>query len=454
MATNSSSFPENWIDLFQSDQPLDMDAFLQSDLFAAKRNAYMEESIANMLSGSISFIASMLLVIYILRSHDRLSTTYHRLIFGLSAADIISSFGFALSSTMSPKEMSYLVPFARGNIATCDAQGYLINFAVTISVGYNCSICFYYLAIITYNKRYDYIRKKLEPWFHGISISSSLVSSVILLVTNTFNGPSGGHCFMEPHAPPHCIGYQAGYIPKGYSIPCWRGGENYGQAELRTIVRSGGLLLALIIAPVIIVVTMGSMFRSVSRIEKQMQNYGVGALRFRTIPAAPTNTTSPDQQEGSYFLIKMKKLGKYLCLTADASQTNDGLAVCCFRRPRQSRATKSNKMKSQKRAILHMAFGYAGAWLLVWTPFFVYSMFLFVHNFVPDAVVILSNFMTPLQGFFNFVVFMAPKVRTTRLMAMQRGRKGSRNLNSQSQHLTWRQAFSEAYMSRGPARRI
>ena len=140
-----------------------------------------------MTSGSISFIASMLLVTHILRSHEYLSTTYHRLIFGLSCADIISSFCHALSSTMVPKEMNYLVPFASGNIVTCDAQGFLIWFANGVSMSYNCAVCFYYfLAIITYNKKHDYIEKKLEPWFHGISISIPLVYSIIYLVTKSF----------------------------------------------------------------------------------------------------------------------------------------------------------------------------------------------------------------------------------------------------------------------------
>jgi hypothetical protein len=169
MVTNTTSFPEKWNDLFLLDQPLDMDSFLQSDLLADKRNAFMKQSISAMVCGSISFIASMLPVVHILRSHECLSSTYHRLIFGLSTADIIASLGLALSSTMVPKEMRYLVPFASGNIATCDAQGFLCYCMIGVSMGYNSSVCFYYLAIITYNKKFDYIRTKLEPWFHGIS---------------------------------------------------------------------------------------------------------------------------------------------------------------------------------------------------------------------------------------------------------------------------------------------
>ena len=52
------------------------------------------------LPGSVSTIASRCLVVDILHSHHGISTTYHRLVFGLSIADIMSSFGFALSSTM------------------------------------------------------------------------------------------------------------------------------------------------------------------------------------------------------------------------------------------------------------------------------------------------------------------------------------------------------------------
>jgi hypothetical protein len=401
-----------------------------------------------MTSGSISFIASILLVTHILRSHECLSSTYHRLIFGLSCADIISSFCFALSSTMTPKEMSYLIPFASGNIATCDAQGFLMTFAYAVSVGYNCSVCFYYLAIITYNKKFDYIEKKLEPWFHGISILFPLVFSAILLATNTFNGATGGACFVDWYHSPHCIGYEVGDIPIGYSIPCGRGGPDDSNAELRTITEQISSFYALIIAPLSILVTMVLMVRSVTKVEEQLQKYGVNALRLRTtVVAAPTtNNNSADQQEARGFAL----------------QTNHRFARCCFPCPfagnagcydpeRPSRTTKSNKMASQKRAVLQMAFGYAGAWLLVWTPFFVYVVFLNVTIFVPDTVVIFSGCMSPLQGFFNFVVFMAPKVRITRTTAMLgvRTDTSSDNNNQNQQHMTWCQAFNKAYMDRG-----
>ena len=134
--TNSSHLPDTWPDLLQLlDQPLDiMDASLNSDLFAARRNLYLKQDIAMMISGSISVIFSMLLIIHILRSHEYLSTTYHRMVLGSSTADVISSFGFVISPTMTPKEMRYLVPFASGNVATCDAMGFSTCFSFTASV--------------------------------------------------------------------------------------------------------------------------------------------------------------------------------------------------------------------------------------------------------------------------------------------------------------------------------
>jgi hypothetical protein len=255
-------------------------------------------------SGPTSLIASTLLITHILRSHECLSTTYHRLIFGLSVADIISSIGFSLSSIMAPKEMNYLVPFASGSTATCDAQGFLNVYAIIVSVGYNCSVCFYYLAIISYSKKYDYIKEKLEPWFHGISVSFPLVIGVIGLAANSFNGTNGGICYSDAHYPPHCIGYETGDIPKGYSIPCGRGGDEDDNTVLRTIAMIGALLWVLIFAPITTSITMASMFRSVSQVEKRMQNYGVSALRIRTRINNSNDPTDSQEQEAKGFTNK------------------------------------------------------------------------------------------------------------------------------------------------------
>ena len=122
----------------------------------------------------------------------------------------------------------------------------------------------------------------------------------------------------------------------------------------------------------------------------------------------------------------MKKLGKFLCfLISDDNQKNHHFAICCLRCPclgdadcchpeRLPRSkTKCNKMTSQKLAVLHMTLGYTGAWLLVWSAHLIYIISLFLI-FVGGSVVstgLLPDITVPLQGFFNFLVFMSPRVR-------------------------------------------
>ncbi len=153
-------------------------------------------------------------------------------------------------------------------------------------------------------------------------------------------------------------------------------------------------------------------------VEKVFGKNHQNVCKFVSITLSTTNDNSAENQKTEGFAVKLKKLGKYLCLTAaDASQTNYRFIMCFFRYcdpERLTRSTKSNQMIFQKRAVLHMASGYAGAWLLVFTPFFVYAIFLIITNSVPDTVEIFVNFMTPLQDFFTFFVFMPPKVRATR----------------------------------------
>jgi hypothetical protein len=186
---------------------------------------------------------------------------------------------------------------------------------------------------------------------------------------------------------------------------------------------------------------------SVSKIEQQMQKYGVGALRLRTkLVAAPTATNSVNASARG-FMSKMKMwLKHHSWFWNTVEQTNHESAtmrlphwcprLCYNALGGANGQAKSNTMRSQKRAVLQMAFGYAGAWLLVWIPFII-SHFIIKVQRLSGSVGFLA---TALQGFYNFVVFMAPKVRTTRMAAMRR--------RHNRKHLTWCQAFYEAYMSR------
>jgi hypothetical protein len=431
-ANTTTTFPDSWYDIYKLDQPLDFEAFLDSDLLAARRNQINTYGIIIRISGSVSTIASTCLAVHILRSNHGLSTAYHRLVFGICIADILSSIAYALGSTMVPKEMNYLAPGAQGNTATCTAQGFLLAVGTFTANMYNCSICFYYLSIIRYNKKDEYIRNKLEPWFHGISIIIPLVVGIIPIAMKAYNS-NFTLCFMVPNDAPHCVGYENGDTPEGFSIPCGRGdgGENPILYLVNSIVGFGSVLF---ITPTVIIGTMMLMYRSVSKIEKNMRNYGVGALRLKarsgggnrgdTAGTTNNSTCTNDQHDG--VMRRVKRL--IICMIPRCLHHHD--------QPRPT--SRSNRATSQKQAILHMATGYALAWAFVWIPFIIGTSILHQSH----ATAMLISFLSPLQGLFNFLVFMSPKVRNAKRPI--RGRK----------NLTWRQAFIKAYMSRGEKRRM
>jgi len=432
--TTVSSFPENWSNLFKIDQPLDMEAFQNSDLLAQQRKAYLKYSTATIVNGSISFIASLLLVLHILRSHDALSTTYHRLVFGLSICDILQSIGQALSATMVPKEMNYLAPFARGTSTTCDAEGMLFVLGGAAANLYNSSICFYYLAIIKYNKKDDFIREKLEKWFHIVSISLPVIWSIVLLVTKSYNGSNGAYCFVDAYEPPHCIGYERGQIPEGFSIPCGRG--RYARIiffALSPVVMS---------TPVVVFVTMTLMYRTVSTTENRIQRYGVGSLRLRTSSTRPISRLQPAETHDNRDNISPGISGyikRWLIAFKNA----------CYRQPNESTdllphvrggggGVKRKPATSKKRAVLYMAAGYAMAWSIAFTPFQIQYV---TKSFHP-VLIVMVGCTIPLQGLFNFMVFMAPKVRHAKTV-----RRGG-----MPTEISLGRAIKEAYLSRGDTR--
>jgi hypothetical protein len=392
------------------------DGFLKSDQIVTLRNEMKIVGIARCISGSISSISSICLACIIIRSRDGLSTVFHRLLFGVCISDIMSSFAAALSNFVVPKDLDYFVWEARGNTASCEASAFLYMVGSSISTLYTASLCIYFYAIVKCNKSEVYIRKKIEPWLHGISLTYSLCVGVTLLAKEALNA-HGSHCAGYAHYPPHCIGYEEGTVVDGYEVPCGRGG-------------SGALSLGLslmcppiFVTPIVIVATMAIMYQKVLKLEKRMQKYGIGALRLKKIK-----------------------------LTADqeAIETNPGIfgtikSFCnCFRNNSQGTKQTPSKSKSncgtssQSRAILNQAFAYTVAWVASWILVLVMTFMQLGEETIdetPFVVVLLVSITNPLQGFFNFLVFLCPKVRRAKKLA--RG------------ELSWCQATVKILMSRG-----
>jgi len=312
-------------------------------------------------SAIISTISSSTLIWMILRSPQRMSTSRHRILFGMAIGDILYSLSIADFRAMTPSDVDYLIWNARGNQATCNVQGFLLIVGVIMSLLYSCSLNIYSLAIVKYNKTDSYIRTKMEPFLHGVPIATALLFSIAQLATQGYNSNGIGSCLEPVYYPPHCIGYEDGQVREGFEIPCGRGRDGPS-----TIISYTAFFYAVFGSPIIVGVTLWMMHRHVSRQDRRMRRYGAG--------------------------------------------------------------TQNN---STGRVVMVRARAYTASYLLTWSCYIARVVLRLAGVPTPLAVEYLIAIFTPLQGCWNLMIFMYPKV-----MKAKRSRGGN---------LSWCQATTEAF---------
>ena len=140
--------------------------------------------VSPMVTGSISALASLIIIIMIRRSNLKLSTIYRRLIFGMSVSDLIQSSSQVLSTFFMPKGTTWM---GIGNEITCDIVGFSLNLGVGCSIWYSVSISMYFLCVAKFEMEETKIQKRIEPFLHGIPILYSLIMNTYIVCINYFN---------------------------------------------------------------------------------------------------------------------------------------------------------------------------------------------------------------------------------------------------------------------------
>ena len=153
-------------------------------------------------TGSISVIASSIIIYLIIRSDDKLGSVYHRIMFGMTIADVISSTAMALTSLPMPRDLTpYNLPYADvwvgtrlGNKYTCSAQGFFFNFGIIAMFAYNGMLCLYYALTIAFKMKEETVARCIEPIMHIFVIGLALSISITILILNGFT-PNGRDAF-------------------------------------------------------------------------------------------------------------------------------------------------------------------------------------------------------------------------------------------------------------------
>ncbi|KAL7543858.1 hypothetical protein ACHAWF_007466 [Thalassiosira exigua] len=342
----------------------------------------------------VSVIASSILIAMIWKSKNKLSTVNHRLLLGMSIADILYSLSCATFQTMVPSDLSYMVWNARGNTATCDAVGAITVLGMVAVVFYSCSLNLYYLAVVRYSKPEAYISKRMEPLFHGIPTLMSLILSITLLVKKNYNSDEGGGCNVFTYNPPHCVGYENGVVREGFEIPCGRGRDEF-------LAYIWAPLLAFP-PPIIVGISLGMIYRSVSKQERVLSRYG----RVRK--------SAMDAVAG----MRASSIARRRCFGERR----------CFRNRRSFNTNDSNS-----RAVVHRACAYSISYFLAWSWPTLYIILQLAGRENSLAFRYLWSIFGPLQGFYSLIIFMYPKARAAK--------------QSHQARLSWPRAFAIAFWS-------
>ena len=328
----------------------------------------------------VSIIASFLLIMTIRRSNSGLSTTYHRLLLGMSIADIVMSVGLATFNSMIPSDDDYYVWNAKGNLATCNAQGFVLFMGASVGLLYSCSLNLYCLVVVKYQKTDFYIRKKVEPFLHGVPILFSTITAITLVARNNINSDGYGMCFVPVYDPPHCEGVEDGKVREGFTIPCGRG-NNGG-----VVYAYFGFFFVLFAVPIIIGISLGMIYRSVLQQEKKLTRYGAGTLS----PSAEQSSNTDDRESGTSLAGRLNRVRGAV---------------------EQALSTQSQQERKKSRTILYRALSYSLAYLLTWGFVIVRISVIIAGEEWPTTIWYLASIFNPLQGLYNLLIYyLQPKV--------------------------------------------
>jgi hypothetical protein len=160
------------------------------------------------ITGSISAVSSSLIIYLIYRSKPKLSTIYHRIMLGMSVADIMASTAMALTTLPMPgnddpywaETFSVAVGVQDGlgtvywrdqtklgTRQTCAAQGFFVATGIIIMFSYNGTLCVYYACAIALRMKEANIRKKIEPFIHGLPLLIGLAPVIPSFIYRFYN---------------------------------------------------------------------------------------------------------------------------------------------------------------------------------------------------------------------------------------------------------------------------
>lgn len=125
-----------------------------------------------------------------------------------------------MPSSMPKEEIyGYRWPGALGNEYTCNAQGFFAMFGMVCMFNYNAMLCVYYACAIAFTMREKNIKRYVEPILHSLPIAIALSYSVTPVFYEMYNPGISAYAWCGPVTYPNTCGPDV-------DIECIRGNAN------------------------------------------------------------------------------------------------------------------------------------------------------------------------------------------------------------------------------------
>lgn len=328
--------------------------------------------IVPMLTGSLSLFSSMTIMAMMLKSKKKLSSSYRRIVFGRSMADMVYSIAHVASSLPNYSDTAW---GAMGNQQTCEAQGFVLFFGGAVGGNYMMFLCIYFCNAIYFQMSKKTFSQKVEPFLHLFATGYGLTAGLYLLVMDYFNpGARSLVCWISSF-PINCI--------ENDLVDCIRGDD-------ANKMRFYFFLLPVIIIFSVIILTMGLIsWKEIkqARLNKKYQFQ----ISKKTREENTTNTEENDKNDN-----RQSNAGR------------DSLSLTWLR----ARSLSNNVPSKRTKSVTIQATLYVMSFFLSW-------IFVCVNTLttrrggesrVPFGMRLMGRIFNPLQGFTTILVYTRPHV--------------------------------------------
>lgn len=305
------------------------------------------------------------------------NSAYYRLMLAMSTSDFLVSIAWFCTTWPIPKdELSLDNPSETvygnvGNMQSCTAQAFFIQLGI-ITPFYNALLsCYYYLTIRREWKEKDF-KWKVEVYGHFVAIAFGFGTSIAGLIMELYNN-STVWCWIAPYPVKCGDGPDQTPCVRGINAGLYRWAFYYGPLWFMIFVVA--FLMSLVYAYV----------RGLDvKMNKYTESYAAKAARERS-QEMDTGGSGNNRRPSIIKAFSVTKL-------------------------EEIKEQRKHRKNERSKAVANQGLFYAGTFALVWIFGTIVRAMQLGGAKPPWAIIFLFAVFTPSQGFFNFLVYVRPKL--------------------------------------------